>query len=287
MNVYEIITDRILNSLANGVIPWRKPWHTERPKNLISGKDYRGVNVLLLGSAPYESPWWLTFNQARTLGGTVKKGERGTPVIFWKVYGKETEDGGADKDRRFVLRYFTAFNVAQCEGIEAPPAISRPFNPIEECERIVSGFEGRPSIEHGGSLAFYAPSSDRIQIPARETFSSAPEYYSTLFHELVHSTGAASRLDRKAVADPNSFASHEYSFEELVAECGSAFLCAEAGISASTLENSAAYIASWAKKLRSEPKWIVNASAQAAKASDLILGKVAKQTSDADTAVAA
>jgi antirestriction protein ArdC len=276
MNVYEIITDRIVDSLSKGVIPWRKPWVTQSPKNLISGKDYRGVNVLLLGSAPYESPWWLTFNQSRDLGGTVKKGERGTPVIFWKVYGKETE-GGDSEDRRFVLRYYTLFNIAQTQGVQAPPAAPRPaFNPIEECERIVSGFEGRPTIEHGGSQAFYAPSLDRIQVPARETFSSAPEYYSTLFHELTHSTGSANRLARKAVMDPNSFASHEYSFEELIAECGAAFLCAHGGISTATLDNSAAYIASWAKKLRSEPKWIVNASAQAAKAADLVLGKVAR-----------
>ena len=206
MNVYEIITDRIIDSMSKGIIPWRKPWVTNVPKNVISGKEYRGVNVLLLGSAPYESPWWLTFNQARSLGGCVKKGEKGTPVIFWKVYGKETEEGGSEQDRRFVLRYFTAFNVAQCDGVEAPATVSRPaFNPIEECERIVNGFEAKPVIEHGGGRACYIPSLDRIQIPARESFTSAPEYYSTLFHELVHSTGAASRLGRKGVMDPSSF----------------------------------------------------------------------------------
>src|SRR5258708_2189634 len=111
-NVYQIITDRIVESLSKGVVPWRKPWRTETPRNVISGKEYRGVNVLLLGSSPFESPWWLTFNQARDLGGTVKKGERGTPVVFWKVYGKETEDG-SEEDRRFVLRYYTLFNIGQ------------------------------------------------------------------------------------------------------------------------------------------------------------------------------
>ena len=115
-------------------------------------------------------------------------------------------------------------------------------------------------------MACYMPAADRIQIPPRESFTSAPEFYSTLFHELVHSTGAASRLNRKGVTEPASFNSHSYSFEELIAECGAAFLCAQGGISAATLDNSAAYIASWSKKLRSEPKWIVNASGQAANA---------------------
>jgi antirestriction protein ArdC len=286
MNVYEIITDRIVESLRKNVVPWRKPWVTQAPKNLISGKNYRGVNVLLLGSAPHQSPWWLTFNQARDLGGSVKKGERGTPVVFWKISEKKDARGKIEKS--FILRYYTVFNVAQCESVQAPPSIPRPaFNPIEECERIVSGFEGRPQIEHGGGMACYVPALDRIQIPAREAFSSAPEYYSTLFHELTHSTGAASRLNRKTVTDPSSFASHAYSFEELIAECGAAFLCANGGISSATLDNSAAYIASWAKKLRSEPKWIVNASAQAAKAADLVLGKLASASTEEASAEAA
>jgi antirestriction protein ArdC len=277
--VYQIITDRILDCLSNGVVPWRKPWRTEAPKNLISGKDYRGVNVLLLHAAPFESPHWLTFNQARTLGGVVKKGERGTPVVFWKITeDREKRDRRGQAEKSFLLRYYTVFNVTQCQGVEAPPAISRPaFNPIEECDRIVRDFAGRPRIVHGGGQACYVPSQDRIQIPPRESFTSAPEFYSTLFHELVHSTGAATRLDRKGVTEPASFNSHSYSFEELIAECGAAFLCAQGGVSAATLDNSAAYIASWAKALRNDPKMIVNASGQAAKAADLILGKKGEQ----------
>jgi antirestriction protein ArdC len=283
MNVYEIITDRIIESLTKGVVPWRKPWKTETPKNLISGKEYRGVNVLLLGSSTYESPWWLTFNQARDLGGSVKKGERGTPVVFWKVYDKESEKG--EQDRRFVLRYYTVFNIAQCEGVKAPASIVRPsFNSIEACEQIVSGFEGKPRIDHGGTRAFYNPIEDRIQMPVRESFVSAEEYYSTLFHELAHSTGSHDRLARKSLLNASSFDTHAYSFEELIAECGSAFLCGHAGIASSTLDNSAAYIKHWANVLRSEPKWIVNAAAQAAKAADLVLGKTANQERSADAA---
>lgn len=279
MNVYEVITERIIESLNKGVVPWRKPWRTEAPKNLISGKDYRGVNVLLLQSAPFESPYWVTYNQACSLKGNVRRGERGTPVIFWKVTEKQDARGQIEKS--FVLRYYTLFNVAQCDGIKAPAVAPRAaFDPIESCERIVSGFADRPRIEHGGSRACYFPSLDQIQLPAREAFISAPEYYSTLFHEMTHATGAANRLARKGVVDAQSFASHAYSFEELIAECGAAFLCGHAGIAAQVLDNSAAYIAHWSKVLRSEPKWMVNAAAQAAKAADLVLGKVAKESSE-------
>jgi antirestriction protein ArdC len=286
MNVYQVITDRILSSLSNGVVPWRCPWHTEPPKNLISGKDYRGVNVLLLQASPFESPYWLTFNQARDLGGTVKKGERGTPVVYFKVYGDDDAKAQSEQERRrFVLRYYTVFNVAQTEGIEAPASPSRPaFNPIQECERVVSAYRDPPRIEHGGGQACYLPSRDRVQMPARESFNSVPEYYSTLFHELTHSTGAAHRLARKGVVDPIRFSSHDYSFEELVAECGAAFLCGHAGISAQVIDNSASYISCWARKLRSEPRWIVEAAGQAAKAADLILDKQARTSVDREAA---
>ncbi len=284
MNVYEIVTARILETLAQGAAPWRKSWAVERPKNLLSGREYKGVNVFLLSAAPYEGPWWLTFKQARDLGGTVKRGERGCPVVFWKVNEKETDKGETEK--RFVLRYFTVFNVEQCEGIEAPEHCAyRLIDPIEECEGIVAGYANPPRIEHGGGAAFYVPSQDRVQIPGRKLFSSEPEYYSTLFHEIIHSTGHVSRLARKGVVDPSRFASHDYSFEELVAECGAAFLCAEGGISPSTIENSAAYLASWIKKLKSEPRWIVEAAAQASKAADLVLGRLPQvRTEPADEA---
>jgi antirestriction protein ArdC len=280
MNVYQVITDRILTSLASGVVPWRCPWRTEAPRNLISRKDYRGVNVLLLQASPFPSPYWLTFNQAKSLGGSVKKGERGTPVIFWKI--SENRDDRGSIEKRFVLRYYTVFNAGQTEGIEVPAlAAPKAFDPIEECENVVRAFRDPPRIEHGGGSASYLPSLDRVQMPPRSAFHSVPEYYSTLFHELTHSTGAAHRLARKGVVDPIRFSSHDYSFEELVAECGSAFLCGQAGISAQVIDNSAAYISSWARRLRAEPRWIVEAAGQAAKAADLILGKASKSNEDA------
>lgn len=280
MNVFEIVTARIIEALARGTAPWRKCWGVERPRNLVTGREYRGVNVLLLQSGAFESAHWLTFKQAKDLGGTVKRGERGTPIVFWKVTENEKKDGTTSK--AFVLRYFTVFNVEQTEGIEIPgPNTFNLLDPIEECERIVEGYANPPRIDHGGGAAFYMPAQDRIQVPGRKMFSSVPEYYSTLFHELIHSTGAAHRLARKGVVDGARFSSHDYSFEELVAECGAAFLCAEGGISPSTIENSAAYLGSWMEKLRDEPRWIVEAAGHASRAADLVLGRVAPVKAEA------
>jgi antirestriction protein ArdC len=214
----------------------------------------------------------MTYRQAQSLGGTVKRGERGCPIVFWKISEHEESDGTIEKG--YLLRYFTVFNADQTQGVDVPaPPERRAFEPIAECERLVASYPDPPSIHHGGGRACYLPALDKIEIPDPGRFSSSDEYYSTLFHELAHSTGAAHRLARKGAVDPTTFANHSYAFEELVAECGSAFLAAHAGISPATLENSAAYIASWAKKLRSEPRWIVEAASQAAKAVDLIIGK--------------
>lgn len=274
--VYEIVTERIIAALEKGVVPWQMPWRTSgggMPKNLISKKDYRGVNIFLLGAQGYASPWWLTFNQAKAKcgkDGGVRKGEKGTPVIFWKVLDKK---GGKPGEKSFILRYYTVFNASQVDGLELPESTEAPaltFNPIEQCEKIVRSYKTVPAIDHGGSRAYYIPSFDRICMPEKDTFNGVEEYYSTLFHELTHSTGHEDRLKRDGIMNPIQFGSHEYSFEELVAECGSAFLCAQAGILDHTLDNSAAYIANWVKKLKSEPKWVVEAASKAAKAADYI-----------------
>lgn len=286
VSVYEIVTERILAALDKGVVPWRMPWRTRGsngiPKNLQSGKEYRGINILLLGSQGYASPWWVTYKQATARGGQVRKGEKSTPVVFWKVYDREKGD---KKEKGFVLRYYNVFNVAQCEGLDVPvsePEVPSDFNPIAECEKVVRAYKTIPKLEHGGGRACYIPSFDKILMPERETFECAEAYYSTLFHELTHSTGHEDRLNRDGIMNPIRFGSHEYSFEELVAECGSAFLCAHSGIIDTTLDNSAAYIDNWRKKLSKEPKWLVEASGKAAKASDYILGDLLKQESNED-----
>lgn len=286
-SVYDIVTDRILAKLAEGTVPWRKRWNgsasTELPRNFLTKKAYRGINVILLWSCGYSTPDFLTFNQAKSLGGSVRKGEHGMPIVFWTVYdGKNSQTGASEK--RFVLKYFTVFHVSQCDGLDVPAPVvdpnARHVDPIEACERVVASYANPPAIRHGGDGAFYRPSTDSVQMPERNAFDGAEEYYSTLFHELGHSTGHASRLARKAFHERTTFGSHSYSFEELVAEMTAAFLCCEAGIDTTTIDNSAAYIANWVKVLKSEPRWVVDAASQAAKAADLILGRKASYESD-------
>jgi antirestriction protein ArdC len=277
--VYEIITDRIIQSLQNGVVPWRTPWVTKVPRNLISKKPYRGVNVCLLSTFHYASSWWLTFNQVKSLGGSVKKGEKSTPVVFYKVYDNVNPETG-ETDKRFILRFYNVFNALQCDGITVPQEpMGRKFTPLQECECIVDRYIGRgPTITHDANQAVYGPSLDVIHMPSKDSFESPEAYYATLFHEMVHSTGHPSRLNRDGITKFDGFGSHQYSFEELVAECGSAFLCGEAGILNTTLDNSVAYIAFWIKKLQSEPTWIIRAGSKAAAAVDYILNRKADES---------
>jgi antirestriction protein ArdC len=279
-SVYQVITSRIIGLLEKGVVPWQQPWQStdHAPRNMVSGKPYRGINTFLLSALGYSSPFWLTFKQAQSLGGHVKQGEKGSPVIFWKWLDMENKDTGKTERIPF-LRYSSVFNVAQCEGIEVPTTGEpvREHSPVDAAENIVAGMPKRPEIKQGSNRAFYSPARDMIGMPALEQFGTTEHYYSVLFHELTHSTGHETRLNRKSVSRTEgtqaSFGSDAYSREELVAEMGSAFLCGHAGIVERTIDNSAAYLASWLNRLKSDPKLVVQAAAQAQKAADFILGK--------------
>jgi antirestriction protein ArdC len=276
--VYQVITDRVIALLQQGTVPWQKPWQGAElaPQNLVSRKPYRGVNVFLLHAMSYTSPYWFTFKQAQELGGHVRKGEKACPVVFWKWLDVE-RDGQAE--RVPFLRYYSVFNVAQCEGIDAHiPSATGPkheHSPVETAERIVQGMPKRPLIKDGQAQAFYSPTHDFVGMPSPEQFRSGEGYYSVLFHELTHSTGHESRLSRKGVSGADgqwsAFGSNPYAKEELVAEMGAAFLCGQAGIVERTIENSASYIANWLSKLKDDCKLVVQAAAQAQKAADFIL----------------
>jgi antirestriction protein ArdC len=279
---YDAITDRIISKLEEGVVPWCKPWYGKAgmPKNLVSGNEYRGINVFLLHCLAYESPYFLTFNQAKKLGGHVRQGEKGCPVVFWKLLDvqEETDEDGKKvfKVKQVpILRYYTVFNVAQTEGIETPPleVPQRDHTPILPAEQIVRGMPSAPEIRHGHTGASYSPTGDVVQMPRPEVFENGETYYATLFHELTHSTGHSSRLDRKLDAKLAAFGTPDYSREELVAEMGSAFLCGEAGILDTNIDQSAAYIDGWLRSLRNDKKLVVVAAAQAQKAADFILGR--------------
>jgi antirestriction protein ArdC len=276
---YEIVTESIIKQLESGVAPWRKPWRTESPANLVSKKEYRGINIFLLASHGYGSRYWVTYRQAQALGGTVKKGQHGSRVVFWKIdeYRKESKETGETENRKSVLlRYYTVFNAEQCEGIKSPER-APVFHPIEQCEGIVRSMPNPPGFEQD-SRAFYRPSTDTVGMPARSAFESAEAYYSTLFHELTHSTGHPLRVGREGIMEHNPFGSEDYSKEELVAEMGAAMLCGVAGIESRTLDNSASYLQSWINKLKSDSRLIVSAASQAQKAADYILARTTAET---------
>jgi antirestriction protein ArdC len=280
-DIYQAVTDRIVEMLDKGTVPWRHPIHNNgggAPKNIESGKPYRGVNVFLLGVTSwlkgYGSAYWLTFRQAQEKGGNVRRGERSSMVVFWKMYETKDRDSGQPK-KVPVLRYFNVFNADQVEGMKAPdasPEPAVPFEPIAEAEKIVAGYTDGPKIQNAGNQAFYQPANDLVRLPKPSQFLSREFYYATMFHELTHSTGHAKRLHRGLEAKLAPFGSADYSREELVAEMGSAFLCAVAGISPPTIEQSAAYISGWRKKLGEDPRLIVSTSGSGQRAADWIQG---------------
>jgi antirestriction protein ArdC len=275
--IYNMVFDSIIERLEKGICPWRKPWvaGSDMPRNLVSKKPYRGINVFTLGMQGYASPFWVSFKQAKALGGQVRKGEKASPVVFWKpLVISEVVDGEREEKRIFFLRYYNVFNVDQCEGISHKvPVVEVPdnFNPIANCEAIVSGMPNAPKIEHGGGRAFYRPPADMIGMPQTETFETPEGYYSTMFHEMAHSTGHKSRLNRDEVTKAVCFGDSDYSLEELVAEMTSAMLCQYAGIGNEVIDNQAAYLQSWLKKLKDDRKMLVQAGGRAQKAFDYIL----------------
>jgi antirestriction protein ArdC len=277
---YDVVTDRIIAALDSGVVPWRKPWSLapgQRPHNVTSKRTYTGINALVLGLAGYTDPRWITYRKAVELGGHVRRGQKSTPVVLWKPFEREVEndDGGTEVKTYWLLRYYSVFNVEQCDGLELPAIETpEPFDPIAAAETIVAGMPNRPSIAHNGAdSAFYRPSEDTVHLPPRTAFDGTGEYYSTVFHELGHSTGHRTRLDRHGLERGIApFGSPTYSKEELVAEFAAAFLCNEAGIE-NTIDNSAAYVQGWAKKLRTNKRLVVTAASQGQRAADYILGE--------------
>ncbi len=196
MDIYSIVTERIINLLESGVVPWHRPWTlTGLPRNLVSKKPYRGVNLFLLSASKYVSPFWLTMRQANELGGHVRKGEESTAVVFWKIDDVKQSSEGLDNEetgktrRRFLLRFYRVWNVEQCELPRAvldklPRIETHEHDPIEAAERIINDMPNRPEIQYTGSKAFYSSITDRITLPTRELFTSAEEFYATALHEI-------------------------------------------------------------------------------------------------------
>lgn len=284
--LYTRVTDAIVADLERGLRPWTKPWASgaggpvDRPLR-HSGEPYRGINVLLLWSEAFEhgyaSPTWMTFRQALALGGHVRKGEHGATVVYANRIVREDADvpEGEDGVRSIpFLKAYTVFNVAQIEGL--PEAYAPAPEPVVSTERRIAAVEAfvattGAAVRHGGDRAFYAPGPDHVQMPHLAAFPAAEDYYATLLHELTHWTGHASRLNREFGAAQGD---DRYAREELVAELGAAFLCADLGMSLRPREDHAGYLAGWLKVLRADHRAIFSAAAHAQRACDLLLGVV-------------
>ncbi len=293
-DVYADVTNRMIAALEAGTVPWHKPWRpgAGRPRSMSTGQPYRGVNVLLLGLTAgergYASPWWGTFRQVQDRGGNVRRGEnrengRGaTQVVLWRdVESKREIDPDTGEPKRYgYYTSFSVFNAEQCEGLGAEfypqPRQPSELEVIAAAEEITAGYlaaPGAPTLEHdGGNRAYYVPAQDAIHLPVPGAFDSGPHYYATTFHELAHSTGHATRLNRPGITDKGSeFGCGDYSHEELVAEMGAAMLAAQAGTDENVFDNSASYVASWLHRLEDDKKLVIPAAREAMAAADRVL----------------
>jgi antirestriction protein ArdC len=311
-SLYDEVTNRIVAELEAGRVPWVQPWGRPDgagpgiPRNALTGRTYSGVNILILWGAVIDRGWpaqcWLTFRQAREAGGAVRKGERGTTVVYADRFVPEAEKTRAaatGEDARAIpfLKRFTVFNVAQCDGLSGNPEVrgtagsrrrpglaadpaplpERQIVPVAEEVIAASGVDFRI----GGDMAFYVPALDLVQVPPQPAFFQQINYYRTALHELTHATGHSSRLDRKLL---NAFGSKDYAREELVAEMGSAFLCAALGIIPTVRH--ADYLGAWLEVLREDNRAIFRAASAASKAADWILARHAAQRADAERGAA-
>jgi antirestriction protein ArdC len=265
------INDQIVDALSRGVTPWRKPWspakNTGYPANAVTGKLYRGVNSLLLGLAPFGSKWWATYRQWQGLGGQVRKGERGTRIIYWKPITKTRTNGnGEEVEKTFpLLRGYVVFNAEQCDGVgrfAVQPGDASAVVDFAPAQRVIdaTGWE----IRHGNAALYYRPPLDYIVLPPKQQFADGPfglaGYFSTAFHELLHAT--EHRLGWTG----------SYAVGELRAELGGVYLAAETGIPApESMDNHAAYLDHWLKAMRADSRVIFQVASAASKGADLIL----------------
>lgn len=307
-NIYERMTDRIIQIMDKNVeLPWRKPWGLSAdgelafPKNFSTKKNYRGANLFFLYmemmDAGYLNPYFMTFKQAEKAGGMVKQGQKGVPIVFYtkdlyrhsvtkktiskKKYQSLAPSQKANYEASWTLRSFTVFNGEQIDGIDFGndfvPVELPEFQQVERAEEVLKNAPNLPPISHGGSSAFYVPAQDRIQMPNPKAFEKEPFYYSTLFHEIIHSTGSPNRLDREEKKKRKSWGDSFYAYEELIAEMGAVYLNGYCDIDYFTLNNSAAYLKSWKSQVKNylskDPKFFFNAAGHAQKAADYVLGE--------------
>lgn len=290
-DVYDFVTNLICKKLESGVAPWRRTWgnksalktHYAGPQNYITKKPYNGVNYVLLSCTPYNSPYFLTFKQVGACNGLVKQGEKALPVVYWNVNEKEVKNissGELEKKKYGLLKMYYVFNLEQTtiKYSDALPNISNENNQvdnsIETCENIILQMPNPPKLESKDrSRAYYSPMRDLVNMPSITDFDSPEEYYATFYHELIHSTGHEKRLNRKEINQVSKSFSQAYSKEELTAEMGAAYLCTISGIENITIDNATAYLKGWLQKLKSDTKFLFEASGKAKSATKYILNQ--------------
>lgn len=278
MDVYKMVTERIIEQLEQGYIPWKKPWLTfnQGAFNRVSKKPYSILNQMLLG----REGEYATFKQWQKLGGKIKKGAKSDVVVFWKMVDVPTsEDGVVSVKQIPFLRYYNVFHISEVEGVEPLETKQKLFDtePIEEAEKLFREYTERENIKvilSKQNRAFYSPSNDSITLPLIEQFERAEEFYSTAFHEATHSTLKASRCDREEENKNSYFGNEDYTKEELVAEIGSSAIINALGLETEgTFKNNSAYIQGWLKVLKNDKKFIVSASSKAEKAVKYIMAE--------------
>lgn len=283
--VYGIVTDKIISLLEKGTIPWEQKWNTQLPQNFVTKIPYRGFNLFYLYCVAlengYKSPYWLTYTQITNLKGTLKPWQKPEIVIkfgynTWKDE-KDLDENGNPKIKRGkpFLSFFKEYNIEQTEGIDWENPV-RQNNPIKACEEIIENYKDCPVITHAVGTPSYSPEPDIITLPDLSIYQEPQYYYKSLFHEITHSTGHEKRLNRfkQEKNIPHTTSKEYYSKEELVAEFGSAFLCAEAGISNEQTEgHSASYINGWLQALKNDEKLIMEAASKAQRAVDYVKGE--------------
>lgn len=290
-DLYQEITDTIIAELEHGTLPWLKPWRDglgasidpQMPRNAVSGRAYSGINVFLLWHAAttkaYQSGRWLTFKQAKESGGTVRAGEKGTMIIYFRKLSKQVrrDDGTAETVSIPLLRCYWVFNIAQCDGLPDRLTQGKPLPPAAELDSLFRTFVEKTSadIRHGGDRACYQILADIIQMPVQQAFNDVASYKATLLHEMTHWTGAASRCNREF---GKRFGGDAYAFEELIAEIGAAFLCAHLGVKGELRH--AGYIANWLTVLKKDKRAIFTAASQASKAADYLRAFSETQTAE-------
>jgi antirestriction protein ArdC len=269
-DVFEVVTNQILKQLNEGIIPWRRPWTSNGPTSYATNKEYQGINTILLQSN-YESPYWITFRQAQKMGGAIRAGEKGSPIVFVDRIMKEekNEEGETVIKPIHFLKYYSVFNWCQTKGLPEKLPVERDNQQIPGAEELLR--RRGPCIEIDTEQAYYRPHSDKIYLPTLDQFESSEAYYATAYHELTHWTGGAGRLCRDSISNYH-MGKDVRSQEELTAEMGAAFFCQIAALDTSqTLQNSTAYIQSWIQHLQNNPKWVLKASKQAREAVEYVM----------------